>query len=162
VEKPGPEPEGVRKVELVDRAGWAEKWVRPILVASIPAFIAAWAVVRTDRNETRLHDAAERREAVEVELQDTRDELERTRRELQEGAKEAARDEVERAGEERRVASRIAREVVSKPHVGPLNPERDPATPVDVVAEVMRRWPAGKAPPRRVYVEQAVAEVAEQ
>jgi len=141
----------IRRVELVDKQTWAERWLRPILVAAMPAVIAVWGAWSADQNRAALKDA-------EKVLQDTREELEKARRELKtyagEEAKRQARAEVESSNEARIM---VAREMVKKekaakpwPFAAGAPLAEDHVNRIPEVAEV-------REIPER-YMEQAVAE----
>ena len=150
------------KVEVVDRETRLEKWLRPILVAAIPAIIAVWGVVRTDANRAELQTTETELKQTKDELQRTRDALESAREELKKYSKDAARDEVERANEHRIAVAKVVRRAGPSPGPWPmaLPPDRIEAMERRALVEAATRDWKGKEPPNRRYLEQAVAELA--
>ena len=98
------------KIHIVDKKSWAENWVRPILVASIPSFLSLWGIWFTIQNQNRLDTNAEQLQQTKRELDETKQALEDARRELEEKARSTARAEVESANDTRLKTMKFLRE----------------------------------------------------
>ncbi len=144
---------------VLPKEGWTERWLRPILIATIPAVIALYGVWHTTRTQERLDGTQRKLDDAEAELERTREELERAREELKQHAFKAARAEVERANEAR---IKVTRELVRSEKRDKPWPMAMGAPAIEhmeerrVLDSVAKKWKNGEPPVR--YMEQAVLE----
>lgn len=144
------------KVTLSDKQTWAEKWLRPIIVASIPSMIALLGVVLTLQNQSRLDSTSDELRETKQKLKETEEALQKARQELESKARDAAREEVVSANETR-LQAKAALSKYDRPFnpvAANVPPRFDPKEAARAIEDRVRT----ERPFDRKIVEQTVAE----